>query len=81
MQIKELTWEYVGEDNCLWVGKLDGMFGNIRFFISQANCDPAKYYLRNDINGVPDETCLGLDKAKKKAQDLLNSYAIGLTLG
>lgn len=78
MQVKKLTWEYIGKEHCLWTGKLEGFLSHIQFFITPTGRDRQEYFIRTDINGIPNETCMGLENAKKKAQDLLNSYAIGM---
>lgn len=80
MQVKALTWEHIGKENCLWKGTLDGLFSHIQFFITPTDRDPDEFLIRTDLNGIPNETCIGLENAKKKAQDLLNSYAIGMIL-
>ncbi len=80
MQVKSLTWEFIGKKHCLWLGKMDGLFNHIQFFITPTDRDPEEYFIRTDTNGIPNETCMGLENTKKKAQELLNSYAIGMIL-
>lgn len=80
MQVKSLTWEFIGKKHCLWLGKMDGLFNHIQFFITPTGRDPEEYFIRTDTNGIPNETCMGLENTKKKAQELLNSYAIGMIL-
>lgn len=80
MQVKKLTWEFTNKEHCQWSGKLDGWLSHIRFFITPTGKDPNEYLVRTDTNGIPNETCIGLETAKAKAQELLNNYAIGLTI-
>ncbi len=80
MQIKTLAWTYIGKEHCLWTGKMDGLFNHIQFFITPTGRHPEEYFIRTDQNGIRNETCIGLENTKKKAQDLLNSYAIGMIL-
>lgn len=78
MQVRALIWTYIGKEHCLWTGKMDGLLSHIQFFITPTGRDPEEYFIRTDTNGIPNETCIGLEDTKKKAQDLLNSYAIGM---
>jgi hypothetical protein len=80
MQVKSITWEYVGKEHCLWKSKTDGMLCNVQFFITSTGKDPEEYLLRTDTNGIANDTCIGLEKTKAKAQDLLNSYALSLII-
>jgi hypothetical protein len=80
MQVKSLIWEYIGKENCLWKGKIEGLFCHIEFFITPTKRDPEEFLIRTDANGIGNETCIGVDNAKRKAQELLNNYAIGLII-
>lgn len=80
MQIKSIIWEYVGSEHCLWRGKTDGLLSHILFFITLTGKDPEEYLVRTDTNGIPNEICIGLEKAKAKAQEFLNSYAFSLII-
>ena len=80
MQIKQLEWEYVGSEHCLWRGKVDGLLSHVLFFITPTGRDPEEYLVRTDMDGISNEVCIGLEKAKAKAQELLNSYAFSLII-
>ncbi len=80
MQVKSISWEYVGKEHCQWKGKPDGMLSHVHFFITPTERDPDEYLIRTDINGIANEICLGLENTKTKAQELLNSYALGLII-
>jgi len=81
MQIKSISWEYVGTEHCLWKGKTDGLLCHIRFFITATGRDEEEYLLRTDTNGIANETCIGLENTKAKAQELLNRYALSIVIG
>ena len=53
-------------------------------FVLSNNCtagrDQEEYLIRTDTNGIANEICIGLEKAKEKAQELLNSYALSLII-
>ena len=80
MQIKPLIWEYIGNEHCLWRGKADGLLCHVLFFITPTERIPDEYMVRTDINGIANETCIGIEKTKAKAQELLNSYALALII-
>lgn len=80
MQIKKITWEYIGKEYCLWRGKTDGILCHIIFFITPTGRDQEEYLVRTDTNGIANETCIGLEKAKVKAQELLSNYALSLII-
>lgn len=80
MQVKSISWKYVGKEHCLWAGKPEGIFSQMLFFITSTGNDPEEYLVRTDVNGIANETCIGLEKAKAKAQELLNSYALSLLI-
>lgn len=78
MQIKAIQWEYMGQEHCLWKGRAIGLLSHVSFFITLTGNHPEEYLIRTDTNGIANETCIGLEQAKVKAQELLNSYTIGL---
>lgn len=80
MQIRPLIWSYVGTEHCLWKGVADGLLSHVTFFVTVHNAATDEYLVRTDLNGVANEKCVGLDAAKVKAQDMLNSYAFSLIL-
>ncbi len=80
MQVKSITWEYIGTEHCLWRGKTDGLLCHVLFFITPTERIPDEYLVRTDINGIANKTCIGIEKAKAKAQVLLNSYALCLII-
>lgn len=80
MQIKKIMWEYIGKEHCLWRGKTDGMLCHIIFFITPTGRDQEEYLVRTDTNGIANEICIGLEMAKAKAQELLNTYALSLII-
>lgn len=80
MQVKIISWEYIGKEHCLWRGKTDGILCHIIFFITPTGRDQEEYMVRTDTNGIANEICIGLEKAKAKAQELLNTYALSLII-
>ncbi|MBS1635410.1 MAG: hypothetical protein JST26_05760 [Bacteroidetes bacterium] len=80
MQIRPLIWEYIGTEHCLWRGTADGLLSQVSFFVTLSSKAKDEYLVRCDLNGIANEICIGLEAAKIKAQDLLNSYAISLIL-
>ncbi|MCC7302390.1 MAG: hypothetical protein IT233_07100 [Bacteroidia bacterium] len=80
MQVKIISWEYIGKEHCLWKGKTDGMLCHVHFFITPTGRDREEYLMRTDTNGIANEICIGLEKAKAKAQELLNTYALSLII-
>lgn len=77
MQVKSLIWELVDNKHCLWRGKTDGWSCHA-FFITRINTVLDEYLVHTDINGIANETCIGIENAK--AQELLNNYALGLII-
>lgn len=80
MQVKSLKWEYVGNEHCLWRGRTNGIPCHVQFFITLTEKDLDEYLIRTDTNGIANATCIGLDGAKAKAQELLNSYVLTLII-
>lgn len=80
MQVKKISWEYVGKEHCMWRGKTDGMFCHVIFFITPTGRDQEEYLVRTDTNGIANEVCIGLENAKAKAQELLNVYVLTLII-
>lgn len=80
MQIQPLVWEYVGTQHCLWRAATNGLLSHVSFFITISNVTTDEYLVRTDINGIANEKCIGLEAAKARAQQLLNSYALWLIL-
>lgn len=78
MQTKALTWEYIGKEHCLWKGRTIGMLSHVSFFITLKENEQDEYLIRTDSKGIANETCIGLENAKAKAQELLNSYTLSL---
>ena len=80
MQLKSLHWQFIGTNHCLWVGKADGLLSHVRFFITAADGKEEEYLIRTEIKSIADEVCIGLEKSKEKAQQLLDSYAWSLVM-
>jgi len=81
MQVKSISWEYVGTEHCLWKGKTEGGIFPVLFFITSTGRDREEYLLRTDTNGIANEICLGLEKTKAKAQELLTRYILSIVIG
>lgn len=79
MQIQPLIWRYIGHSNCLWEGSTRGLLGHIRFEIAYTG-ESEIYSVQSDFRGIDNTSCEGVFNAKVKAQELLNSYAISLTI-
>lgn len=80
MQIRIISWEYIGNEHCLWRGKTDGLLSHIQFFITTTERDNEEYLVRTDTNGIANEICIGIEKAKAKAQEMLNGYAFSFII-
>jgi hypothetical protein len=80
MHVQPLSWEYIGNEKCLWLGKTNGLLSHVEIFISASLNAHDEYVISSSINGFENNYCLGIDNAKTRAQDLLNSYAISLIL-
>ncbi len=73
---KKLRWKYLGRTNAHWVGFLFGEYSPVRFVLERQSGE--QYLIRCDLNGVKNHSCEGLEKAKQKAQELFNGYALSL---
>ena len=78
MQAKSIQWEYIGQEHCQWKGRAIGLLSHVSFFITLTGSHPEEYLIRTDTNGIANEACIGLENAKAKAQELLNSYTLTL---
>lgn len=79
MQLRPLIWEYIGSQECLWRGVADGLLSHASFFIT-GTTQTNEYLVHTELNGIDQVTCKGLETAKDKAQELLNSYAFSLII-
>jgi len=80
MHVQPISWEYIGEEKCLWLGKTNGLLSHIKIYIIPKEKVSDEYLISANINGFVTHTTWGIEKTKAKAQDLLNSYAISLIL-
>ncbi len=80
MQIQPICWEYIGEEQCLWLGKTTGMLSHIEIKVKAVNKDSDEYMVSTNIRNIIDFTATGIENTKIKAQDKLNSYSISLIL-
>ena len=71
-----LEWKYVGRTNVHWVAMLSGEYPPVRFILE--NLSGEKYLLKSDLDGIRNCTCMGLENAKQKAQELFNGYVLSL---
>lgn len=79
MQIQPLIWKYIGHSNCLWEGSTRGILGHIRIEIAYTG-ESEVYSIQSDFRGIENTKCYGVFNAKEKAQDMINSYAMSLTI-
>ncbi|MCB9448654.1 MAG: hypothetical protein H6585_09955 [Flavobacteriales bacterium] len=84
MKPKQIKWEYHDKDYYghpvqEWVGTIeDG--SPVRFVIKAVDPGSDEYLIRNDVDGIPQVSCIGLKKARKKAQELFNCYVMSLAV-
>ncbi len=76
MRPKRIQWTYLGREHAEWTGMLPGEFPPVRFVLEKLSHD--QYRVRCNLDGVPDQPCTGLDKARILAQQLYNTYAFSL---
>lgn len=79
MQLRALTWEYVGNSDCLWRGRADGLLSHVSFTIMES-ATACEFVLQTDIAGIDQMTYQDLNVAKAEAQDILTSYAFSLII-
>lgn len=79
MQLRPLTWEYIGNSDCLWQGKADGLLSHVSFTITNGTAN-GDFIIRTDLDGIPQVSCDDLDEAKAAAQDILTGYAFSLII-
>ena len=79
MHVQPIQWEYIGKADCLWLGTTNGLLSHIEMkIISEKNEN--EYLITSNIRGFENQNSFGIENAKRKAQELLNSYAISLII-
>jgi hypothetical protein len=79
MHIQPICWRS-GKDNHLLIGNTNGLLSHIKMYISNSNSICNGYEITSNIQGFKKQQVYGLEHAKRRAQDCLNSYAMSLIL-
>ena len=79
MQIQPIHWYYAEQQKC-WIGKTNGLFSHIQMRVMPLHSVFEECLLDSSISGFRMQTVIGIDNAKQKAQEYLNSYAMSLII-
>lgn len=79
MHVQPIQWEYIGKAGCLWLGTTNGLLSHIEMKIVSGK-NENEYLIISNIRGFENQTSFEIENTKRKAQDLLNSYAISLII-
>lgn len=80
MNVQPISWEYQKTGQGVWLGKTNGLLSHIEICITPTCYINDEYQISATIRGFTNEFAIGIDQAKSKAQELLNSYALSLIL-
>lgn len=75
MHIQPITWKS-DKANHLLIGSTDGLLSHIEMYVSMSNSICNGYEITSNIKGFITQNAIGLDNAKFKAQECLNTYAM-----
>lgn len=79
MHIQPITWKS-DKVNHLLIGSTNGLLSHIEMYVCMSNSIRNGYEITSNIKGFIKQYALGLENAKCKAQECLNSYAMSLIL-
>lgn len=79
MHIQPIHWEYIGKADCLWLGTTNGLLSHIEMKIVPGEKEN-EYIITSNITGFEKQNSLEIEHTKRKAQELLNSYAFSLII-
>lgn len=79
MHVQPISWKYIGKEDCLWLGKTNGLLSHIAMRINVTEKEN-EYSINSNIHGFIVQKVNGLENAKVKAQELLNGYAFSLII-
>ena len=77
MTLNIIAWYCVGSNESSWFGINDGFFSNIILYVARTDVLEDEYLVSANYKYITSVKCMGLEAAKLKGQDLLNSHAIG----
>lgn len=79
MYVQTISWKYLGQGDCLWLGNTNGLLSHITMHINTTKKEN-EYSIHSNIHGFMVQKVSGLENAKVKAQELLNSYALSIII-
>jgi hypothetical protein len=79
MQIQPISWHYAKEKQC-WIGKTNGLLSHVEMVVTPLHSAFQECLLEATIAGFKSHTVVGIDNAKTKAQEYLNTYAMSLII-
>lgn len=79
MHVQPIRWKYIGKADCLWLGTTNGLLSHIEMKIVPGEKEN-EYLITSNITGFENQNSFEIENTKRKAQDLLNSYAISLII-
>jgi hypothetical protein len=79
MHIQPISWQK-DKTNQLLIGTTNGLLSHIEMYITSLVNKCNEYEISSNIQGFAKQRAIGIENAKSKAQELLNSYAMSLIL-
>ena len=79
MHIQPICWSFAEERQC-WIGKTNGLLSHIEMQVIPLHSAFQECLIDSSITGFKKYTVIGVERAKEKAQELLNSYAMSLII-
>ena len=79
MHIQPITWKS-DKANHLLIGSTNGLLSHIEMYVCISNSIRNGYEITSNIKGFIKQNVIGLDNAKLKAQECLNTYAMCVIL-
>ncbi|MFM9908523.1 MAG: hypothetical protein ACKVOW_04205 [Chitinophagaceae bacterium] len=79
MHIQPIHWKYIGKADCLWLGTTNGLLSHIEMKIIPGEKEN-EFLIFSNITGFEVQRLIEIENTKRKAQELLNSYAFSLII-
>ncbi len=77
MHIQPIFWQS-DKSKLLLIGTTNGLLTHIEMYVSRSNSVCNGYEITSNIQSFVKQHVIGLENAKLKAQEFLNSYAMSL---